>query len=159
MEPTFRASSHADPGAGTPKYGWERAWRSGNVKAVLAHVSMPSLPSRPELSLERRGCERYPVWFPVQLDAQELGVAVGITKDASAKGLLLEANGTFAVGAPVQLTFRVSPHHAPQYVDATIVRADRNRSGVWPYRVAVEFDDPQGHLEPGLRDEARVQST
>lgn len=123
-----------------------------------AHVSTSPAAPRPELSLERRGHQRFAVWFPVQLDAQELGIAVAITKDASAKGMLLEANGNFVIGAPVQLTFRVSPHHAPQYVDATIVRAHRNASGVWPFRLAVEFDDPQVHIEPGLRDEARAQT-
>lgn len=123
---------------------------------ALASTTSPNLQPTPRAS-DRRGHRRFPVWFPVQLDGQELGIVVGITKDASAKGLLLEANGQLVVGAPVLLTFRVSAHHAAQQIEATVVRAQRNDAGVWPYRIAVEFDDALAHLEPGLRRESLLQ--
>jgi hypothetical protein len=137
------------------------AARVGHRAGVLAQVSPRSIATtltRPAArSTERRGHPRYPMWFPVQVDGEDLGVAVGVTKDASAKGLLIDTNAEFAIGAPVMLTFRVSTHHAPQLIEATIVRSLRNKGGVWPYRVAVEFDDPLPHLEPSLRREARAQ--
>ncbi|MCA9654569.1 MAG: PilZ domain-containing protein [Myxococcales bacterium] len=108
---------------------------------------------------ERRTHRRYDVWFPVQVDAGQLGTAVGISKDASAKGLRLDANADVIIGAPVRLRFRVSPHERPQDVDGTIVRVHRNRleDSDWPYQLAVEFDDPEPTLDHRLATEASHQ--
>jgi len=104
---------------------------------------------------ERRTHERYDLWFPVQVDAGQLGTAVGVSKDASAKGLRLDANADVILGAPVRVRFRVAPHEKPQDVDGTVVRVQRNRIGDsdWPYQLAVQFDNPIPSLAPRLRDE------
>jgi hypothetical protein len=116
---------------------------------VLAQVSRSNA-----TAAERRGYPRHAVWFPVQVDGEDLGIAVGATKDASATGLALEANGGFTIGAPVRLTFRVSTHEPLRHVDATIVRCHREPMAEWPWRLAVEFEDPLPHIEPDLRREA-----
>ena len=82
------------------------------------------------------------LWFPVQIDAEELGVAVGVCKDVSVKGLLVDTQARFVVGAPVKVTFRIGTHQPLQEVEATIVRAARAPQGPWPYRVALEFEYP-----------------
>jgi hypothetical protein len=50
---------------------------------------------------ERRGGTRHSLWFPVQIDGDELGTAVGISKDVSVKGALVQTHFRFAIGAPV----------------------------------------------------------
>jgi hypothetical protein len=105
---------------------------------------------------ERRTAARYAVWFPVQVDADDLGQVVGITRDASSKGMLLQTNGNLSVGAPVAVTFRVRAGGDPLQVDATVVRAADNDLGPWPYELALEFDEPLGYLEAPLRREARL---
>lgn len=105
---------------------------------------------------ERRTHRRYDVWFPVQVDAGQLGNAVGISKDASATGLRLDVNAELVIGAPVRVRFRVSAHESAQDVDGTIVRAQRNgpeEDSDWPYQLAVEFDDPQPSLDQRLHSE------
>lgn len=108
---------------------------------------------------ERRTHPRYSVWFPVQIDAGQLGTAVGISKDASAKGLRLDANADVVLGAPVRVRFRVSPHETPQDIDGTVVRVARNRleDSDWPYQLAVQFDDPEPSLDLRLRTELEHQ--
>lgn len=108
---------------------------------------------------ERRTHSRYDVWFPVQVDAGQLGTAVGISKDASAKGLRLDANADMILGAPVRVRFRVSPHERPQDIDGTVVRVHRNRleDSDWPYQLAVQFDDPEPSLDMRLRTELLQQ--
>lgn len=102
---------------------------------------------------DRRTHRRYQVWFPVQVDADELGQVVGITRDVSVKGMLLQTNADLFVGAPVAVTFRVHPTGDPLQVDATVVRSESNREGPWPFQLAVEFDDPLRYLEAPLRRE------
>lgn len=108
---------------------------------------------------ERRTHDRYRVWFPVQVDAGQLGTAVGISKDASAKGLRLDTNADMILGAPVRVRFRVSARDAVQDVDATVVRVRRNRidDSDWPYQLALEFDDPDPSLDHRLRVEMSQQ--
>ncbi len=103
---------------------------------------------------DRRTHHRYSVWFPVQIDADELGQVVGITKDVSVKGMLLQTNADLFVGAPISVTFRVHASGDPLQVDATVVRSEHNREGPWPFQLAVEFDDPLRYLEAPLRRES-----
>ncbi len=122
-------------------------------RAVMA------LGDTPRQQQERRTHPRYRVWFPVQIDAGRHGTAVGISEDASAKGLLVHSNAELVVGAPVRLRFRVSSHEVPQDIEGTVVRAHRNRSHKcdWPYRIAVEFDDADPTLDERLHVELLQQ--
>ena len=110
------------------------------------------------IAAERRGHLRHMLWFPVQIDGDDLGVTVGVCKDISVKGLLVDTQARLAVGAPVKLTFRIATSQPLQEVDATIVRAGRATSGPWPYRIGLEFDEPRPELAHGLHVEARLQS-
>lgn len=111
------------------------------------------------VGLERRTHERYRVWFPVQVDAGSLGTVVGISRDASAKGLALDSNADVITGAPVRVRFRVSPHERSQDMDGTVVRVNRNRlsDSDWPYQLAVQFDEPDPSLDARLRAELLQQ--
>lgn len=111
------------------------------------------------MEAERRTHERYRIWFPVQVDAGSLGTVVGISRDASAKGLRIDSNADVVLGAPVRVRFRVSPHERSQAVEGTVVRVHRNRidDSHWPYQLAVQFDDPDPSLDPRLRAEMSQQ--
>lgn len=94
----------------------------------------------------RRGHDRHTAWFPVRLDAQELGECIGVTKNVSLQGVLLCSANKFVVGAPVTVELHLEPgKEAPRSVQGTIVRLTPNEddpNGLWPYKMAVEFDDP-----------------
>jgi hypothetical protein len=103
----------------------------------------------------RRGQERHTAWFPVRLDAEELGECMGVTKNVSERGVLLCSAEKFVVGAPVTIEVHLEPgRQEPRRVPGTIVRLTPNEedpAGLWPYKMAVEFDDPDPvvvhHLE------------
>jgi hypothetical protein len=94
----------------------------------------------------RRGNERHTAWFPVRLDAEELGECMGVTKNVSQRGVLLCSADKFVVGAPVTIELHLEPGKAePRRLAGTIVRLtpnDEDPGGLWPYKMAVEFDDP-----------------
>ena len=94
----------------------------------------------------------------MQIDADDLGIAVGVATDVSVKGLSIDTQSRLTIGAPVRLTFRIRADLPFLEIDGTIVRCARVGRGLWPYRLAVEFDDPMPKLEPRLRHEARAQA-
>lgn len=105
------------------------------------------------MTVERRTNERHTVWLPVQIDAGQLGTAVGVSKNLSSKGLRIEANADVTVGTPVRVRFRVASHERPQNIDGTVVRAERTAGtqSNWPYQLSVEFNDLHPSLELRLR--------
>lgn len=110
------------------------------------------------MSVERRTHERYPVWFPVQVDGGQLGTVVGVSKDASAKGVRVQTNATLTVGAPVRLQFRVASHERRQDIAGTIVRSEPSDDDAnWPFQLEVEFDHPDPSLDARLRTEVEMQ--
>jgi hypothetical protein len=104
--------------------------------------------------LERRSDARYALWLPVRVDALEEGVAV--SHNISTRGLLLVTASTVAIGAPISVTFRI-PADAPheRTVIGHVIRVERNEAdplGLWPHRMAIQFDEPVPELEPMLEE-------
>lgn len=95
---------------------------------------------------ERRGHTRHTAWFPAKLDAEELGECMAVTKNVSERGTLLCSADRFAVGAPVTIELHLKAgKEPPRKIPGTIVRLMENEEdpgGLWPYKIAVEFDDP-----------------
>jgi len=104
---------------------------------------------------ERRQHSRHVVWFPVHVDAGDLGEGVAVSKNVSQSGILVASADRFAIGAPVKVAFRVLPvDKEPRRVEGTIVRTLQNTDdphGPWPFRMAVEFDESIPELEMLLR--------
>ena len=119
---------------------------------------------------EKRSFDRYALWFPVTVDAVSPGGASpsmrsdggepkngdghlplwAVCRDASAGGLLLAGSHPLEVGAAVTVRFRVSPEGAERKISGRVVRvelSDDNPRSVWPYRVAVEFLEPDVALQ------------
>ena len=107
---------------------------------------------------ERRTGQRFEVWFPVQVEpAESKGGAPRITvsRDVSARGILLSAASELTPGAKVVVTFRILPDEKNERrVEGRVVRVDPNQEdphGLWPVRLAVEFDERLPELERQLK--------
>jgi hypothetical protein len=103
--------------------------------------------------VERREGQRVEVWFPVQLDAEQLKARVAVSRDVSSRGCLLSTATTIAPGSRVSVTFHVPGEAVARKIDGHVVRVEQNvedPGGLWPVRVAIEFDQPVPELEKQL---------
>lgn len=107
------------------------------------------------MSIDRRGEDRHVAWFPIRLDAEDLGQGLAIAKDVSASGIGIASTFRYAVGAPVVLTLHLDPETGEaREVTGTIVRMmanDEDPEGMWPYKIGIEFDDPDPDLVEAIR--------
>jgi hypothetical protein len=108
--------------------------------------------------VERREHGRIRIWFPVQVDAEDVGQQIGISYDVSRGGILISAAQRMEVGKEITVTLRLLPIDAPveKVVRGRIVRMGRNDDdpdGIWPFRMAVEFAEPIPELEGYLEVE------
>jgi PilZ domain len=107
--------------------------------------------------MERREHKRRRFWLPLEVEGIDGGMAV--SHDASDNGLLLVCQSTLPVGARVRITLRIPPGGPVAVpVSATVVRISQNDDdpdGIWPYKMAVCFDEPVPHFEEYL---AQVKS-
>ena len=104
--------------------------------------------------VERRSDTRYALWLPVRVDALKEGVAV--SHNVSRRGLLMVTASTVEVGASITVTFRIPPD-APEErtVLGRVIRVERNEVdplGLWPHRMAIQFDEAVPELEPLLEE-------
>jgi len=108
---------------------------------------------------ERREQARYAVWFPMKLEAPALEDGVAVSRNVSNTGLLMVTAKRLEIGAPITVTFQMTLSVPERTVDARIVRCEPNpeTSGLFPYRIAVEFTEPHADLEALLRDVEAAQ--
>lgn len=98
--------------------------------------------------MTRRTRERYEVWLPVKVDALREGIAA--THDASSHGMLMVTASTLEPGSPIDISIKLPGEPMFRRVPGRVVRVEENPEdphGLWPHRVAVEFDEPQPDLE------------
>jgi hypothetical protein len=98
--------------------------------------------------MTRRTHERYEIWLPVKVDALREGIAA--THDASSRGVLMVTASTLEAGSPIEISIKLPGESAFRRVAGRVVRVEENPDdphGLWPHRVAVEFDEPQPELE------------
>jgi PilZ domain len=98
--------------------------------------------------MERRTNHRYQVWVPVKVDALREGIAV--THDASNTGVLMVTASTLEPGAPVTITLRTPDKQQTRRLNGKVVRVEVNTEdphGLWPHRMAIEFEEPVPDLE------------
>lgn len=80
---------------------------------------------------------------------------MGISHNTSVSGILIAAAIPLEEGAQVKVTFRPR-HDAPdeRTVDGRVIRVDENKDdpfGLWPHRIAVEFETLVPELEAVLQ--------
>jgi hypothetical protein len=100
-------------------------------------------------TLERRRERRLPRHFGVEFAVSGRKRRLGITRDASATGVLVNTLNRFALGEEVFLTIHSSPQTTSR-VRAKIVRVEP--MGVdarypWRYATAARFEEPVWELE------------
>jgi PilZ domain len=98
--------------------------------------------------MSRRDNERYQVWIPVKVDALREGLA--ITRDASSGGVLMLTASTLEPGATLEIVLKMPDDPVPRRVTGRVVRVEPNADdphGLWPHRMAVEFDEDIPELE------------
>ena len=103
--------------------------------------------------MERRERQRVEVWFPVQLDAEQLKARVAVSRDVSSRGCLLSTATAITPGSKVSVTFHVPGETLARKIDGHVVRVEKNvddPGGLWPNRVAIEFEEPVPELEQQL---------
>jgi hypothetical protein len=106
---------------------------------------------------ERRQAQRHVAWFPVRVDAGGRS-GTALAHNVSGGGILLAARKLIEVGSPVKLSLHVDPdRQRPREIEGRIVRMVRNSAdpnGLWPYKLAVEFEDPDPELVSLVLDDA-----
>jgi hypothetical protein len=112
---------------------------------------------------DRRGHPRYVIWFPVHLDAGSLGEQITLSRNLSQKGVLLASTEGFSAGAAVTVQFEGPFDEDSRTLEGTIVRTTEGEDDRFPFRIAVEFDEPvpelEAALEAALREETPEEET
>jgi hypothetical protein len=108
--------------------------------------------------MQRREHARYNIWFPVQVDSEELNDAMAVNHNIGAGGMLIALSAELKTGEDVTVTFRLPPEgDQERRLRGTILRIEKNPEdpdGVWPYRMAVAFDSVSQDLVPLLEKAA-----
>lgn len=101
--------------------------------------------------MERRA-QRYTVWLPVRIAELEDGLAV--SHNVSGRGMLLVTASKLELGEIVTVVIQIPPEGTEeQRVTGRVVRVEDNRddpNGMWPHRVALEFEGLQPEVEKVL---------
>jgi len=107
---------------------------------------------------ERRAHPRYRLWLPARIEGNDQPTRLAVGHDMSQKGSLLVTRKRVEAGQQVRLFIRVPPDGDEEYeISARVVRVEANDAdpeGLWPFRLAVEFDDIYPELDELLRSHA-----
>jgi hypothetical protein len=111
--------------------------------------------------MERRSSFRQLTCIPVAFDSEKSAHDVALICDASTTGARLYTRGELQLQEPVTLELFLKPAPTePRRVDAKVVRVERTAlavSEVWPWEVAVEFDEPITAYQKEIEDLCRRQ--
>jgi hypothetical protein len=109
---------------------------------------------------ERRHHNRYRLWLPARIEGAGEAIRLAIGHDMSQKGSLLVTNQKLDVGDTIQLILRVPPDFEEERkIGARVLRCTDNEEdpqGLWPYQIAVEFNEADPGLERLLRKHSEV---
>lgn len=88
------------------------------------------------------------------MQVAELAEGMAISHNASGLGMLLVTATTLEVGAQVNIVVQLPPEGSEEKkVTGRVVRVEKNLDdpeGIWPHRVAVEFERPVAELDQAL---------
>src|SRR3954468_3983593 len=93
---------------------------------------------------ERRTTERKVVHIVAEIEVDGAIVGCGVSRDASARGLLLLTHVELAPGSKITLRLLVPGESGPRLLPASIVRCEKIAPGdaVWAHKLAIALDDP-----------------
>ncbi|MBK8172118.1 MAG: PilZ domain-containing protein [Sandaracinaceae bacterium] len=97
------------------------------------------------MSRDRRNSERIPMWFPIAVSTPSVPEGLGISHDASPRGILFASGVQLEIGATVTIKFRLNKTSPEQVATGKVVRVEVNDddpTGMWPNRLALVFETP-----------------
>jgi hypothetical protein len=100
----------------------------------------------------QRRTPRFAFWLPMAVD--ELPAKLAVCRNASKNGILMVSRSHLAPGTRVTLRLELPTSGDKRTLHGHVTRAERNDDdpeGLWPHRIAVEFDAPEPDLELLLR--------
>jgi hypothetical protein len=108
--------------------------------------------------MQRRKHTRYQIWFPVRVNTGDLKSAMSVNHNIGAGGMLIALSAQLEVGQKVEVSFRIplAGEH-DRKLEGRIRRVEKNLAdpdGVWPFRIAVVFDEVAEDLVPWLEQAA-----
>jgi hypothetical protein len=111
--------------------------------------------------MERRSSFRQLTCIPAAFDTEKNTGDLALICDASTTGARLFTRGELKLEEPVTLELYLGPAPAePKKVDARVVRVEKRPptvSEVWPWEIAVEFDEPISAYQKEIEDLCRRQ--
>lgn len=103
--------------------------------------------------MQQRQHGRYRIWFPVRVTSSSVD-GMAVNHDISAGGMLIALSARLELDAPVEVRFSVpTTSQGERVMQGKVVRIEDNADdpdGLWPYRMAVAFDDADPDLIPLL---------
>ena len=109
---------------------------------------------------ERREHDRYRLWLPARIEGGGEAPHLAVGHDMSSGGSLLVTDTELAIGADIKVHVRIPPDAAEERVlDAKVLRCTKNPAdpdSLWPYQIAVAFDDAIPELDELLREHLAV---
>ena len=103
--------------------------------------------------MQRRQHGRYRIWFPVRVTGEGVD-GMAVNHNISAGGMLIALSARLEVDATVEVRFVVPTDAKGEHVlRGKVVRIDDNLEdpdGMYPYRMAVAFEDVEPSLIPLL---------
>lgn len=103
--------------------------------------------------MQQRQHGRYRLWFPVRITSTGVD-GMAVNHNISAGGMLIALSARLEVDSPVEIRFSVpTAAQSERVMRGKVVRIEDNADdpdGLWPYRMAVAFEDADPDLIPVL---------
>src|SRR5258706_15099189 len=99
---------------------------------------------------DRRLAARKTAHFVAEIESNGSRIGCGVSRDASASGLLILSRADLAPGTRVVVRLWVPGEEEPRALDGAVVRRETMRPGessIWKHRIAVSLDKPPVDLE------------
>jgi hypothetical protein len=83
---------------------------------------------------------------------------VAVSRNISTTGVLMVSAAALEVGATVKVVFQLPGDDEERVLESQIIRVEENDedpAGLWPHRVALQFDKSVTELEPLLEEVAK----
>lgn len=103
--------------------------------------------------VQQRQHGRYRIWFPVRVTSNAVD-GMAVNHNISAGGMLIALSARLEVDSEVEIRFSVpTAAQSERVMRGKVVRIEDNADdpdGLWPYRMAVAFEDADPDLIPIL---------
>jgi hypothetical protein len=107
---------------------------------------------------DRRLAARKTAHFVAEIESNGSRIGCGVSRDASASGLLILSRADLAPGTRVVVRLWVPGEEEPRALDGAVVRRETMRPGessIWKHRIAVSLDKPPSDLEKMIEEMAK----